>query len=164
MGEGRRRPHPNITEERVAREGKAIAAVRGGMSQTRAAKEYGIPQSTLSKRLAWFEDIASREKRVQEAEEQILSHTLIAAEGAQREIARRVVEDPGALTVRELVPIAGNAQDKLALRLGWGGSSKADSASVNLIADAIAKIVSGAKGSVIEAKVIEDEDEGGGEG
>lgn len=144
MGDGHG-PAPGKSPDRIEREAKAVAAVRNGMSQMRAAREFGIPQSTLSARLAWFDD-PGREERIQEAEEQILHHTLVAAEAAQRELAKRAAENPELLTVKELVPIAGMSQDKLALRRQWGKGGAGEGAGVNVLAQALAQL--GGSGSV----------------
>lgn len=114
------------------------------MTQRQAARTYGIPQGTLSKRLEWLNQ-GNREDRIREAEEQILDHTIAAAEAAQRELAKRVTEDPAALTVKELVPIAGFSQDKLAVRRNWGKGGAGEGASAGVLADVLQKLAAGGR-------------------
>jgi len=138
-------PSSHHSPDRIEREAKALAAVKTGqMSQRQAAAAFDVPRGTLINRLEWLNH-PDREERVQRFEEQILNHTLVVAEAAMEELGERVTdpEQRRLLTTKELVPIAGMAQDKLALRRNWGKTQPNQGQGVSALAAALQQLGSG---------------------
>lgn len=140
MGKGAR-PAEYHSEERLEREASALVAVQNGSSIKAAAELWGVPYATLYSRVQLHSpDSPDREERLKAADERLLELTYVTAEAAQAELARRVTEEPESLTPKELVPIAGMSQDKLAQRRQWGKQSSSEGRGGEILAKALEKM------------------------
>ena len=132
-------------EERRDKLADAAAMVRGGRSVSSASRIAAVPRSTLRSWLARLEadDDGSREQKLRAAEDEILDISIVIAQAAGAELARRATQEPDKLTLKELQLAYGTAVDKTNLRRGWGKGAAGDGAGVGSLAGKLAELGAG---------------------
>ena len=121
--------------ERQQRIAAGIAMIRDGKSCNKAAKEVGIPYSTLFRHKQGLTD-PNYEKAFQKGEKALIEgHLAIATLGAEK-VFERVEADT--MSDGDLIKAVGVSTDKLALKRGWArGLSSADEKTQDALAGAL---------------------------
>ena len=129
----------------------ALAAIEAGThSAAEASRRYGVPRRRLTYLLQARDggDASAREATLRSAEDRILDAQFATLEAAQRELLRRLTEEPHALKTAELVSAAKSAAEVVGQRRGWAHVAAAEAPGVGALASALAQLGSGEEASL----------------